>query len=107
MTDSSYKTINFEQAKQLAEKSASLFLSEFRPNPSVPLLQEHYLEAEHCWMFFRNKDIVIPPNRPFCDGAYVISKRGNGSFVADFSEEPLEAQAYLQRMSAHFKERDE
>jgi hypothetical protein len=107
MMINSYTPITLEQARLLAEESAAFFLSEFRSDPSVPLLQEHYLEAEHCWMFFRNKNIVIPFDRPFCDGAYVVSKRGNGRSVADLSEKPMEAQAYLQKLSEHFKERNE
>ncbi|MFC5475789.1 hypothetical protein [Paraherbaspirillum soli] len=102
-----HTTITFEQAKRLAEESASFFLSDFLKDAATPLLQEHYLEAEHCWMFFRNKDIAIPPDRPFCDGAYAISKKGNGSYIADLSDNPEKLQAYLQTMSNYFKQRGE
>ena len=69
--------ISVEQARKIAEEAASPWLSSLVKNPSIPLLSEHYIEAEHCWIFFRNKDIFIPSDRPFSSGAYAVSKKGS------------------------------
>ena len=71
---------------------------------SIPLMQDSYLETDYCWMFFRNKAIVIAPERALRDGAYCISKKGHARLIGDLSDDPVQLQEYLQTMSNYFKE---
>ena len=56
-------------------------------------------------MFFRNRGIVIPPEQALRDGAYAVSKRGEVRYVFDFSDDPKQAEEYLQKMSNYYNER--
>jgi hypothetical protein len=74
------------------------------------VLRDDYLEAENCWMFFRNKEIKLPDSRSV-DGllptwAYCWSKCGEGRLVYDFSDDPQRCRAYLQELSDYFKAKD-
>lgn len=101
------RAITLEHARTTAERGAHSLLKDFVRGESTPLLQESFLEADHCWMFFRNKDIAIPPEQGLCDGAYVVSKNGSLRHIVDFSADPEKLKAYLQTMSDYFKERGE
>jgi hypothetical protein len=91
-------TINFDEAKKIAGRAAEQFLRPFAPNPSTPVLRDFYLEAENCWMFFRNKAIIFPEHLGFSASfAYVVSKKGTCNYIADFSDEPEKLYAYLQK----------
>ncbi|MDB5058725.1 MAG: hypothetical protein JWO59_2197 [Chloroflexi bacterium] len=91
----------------LAGKEAHSDVSIFRKDESTPLLSERYLEADHCWMFFRNEAIVVPPERPLRDAVYCVSKRGSLRSIADFSDDPVRLQEYLLTMSNYFRDRGE
>jgi hypothetical protein len=97
----------FEQAHESAESAARSHLKHFLDDESAPLLDERYLEAEHCWMFFRNKAIALPPEQSLRTGAYVVSKRGNTRYIADFSEDPVMLEEYLVTMSNYFRDHGE
>jgi hypothetical protein len=101
--------ITFEQARKKAEESARRAQAYFMTDADMPALREEHLEAENCWMFFRNKDIKLPDPSTIDgllpDGAYCISKRGEGRIVPDFSDRPKECRDYLERISDYFKEK--
>jgi hypothetical protein len=102
-------TITFDQARKEAENEARRSLRNFMSDPDMPALRDEYLEAEHCWMFFRNPDIKFPDRASgdgmLPDGAYCWSKHGEGRVVADFSDDPAKCRAFLQKMSDYFKEK--
>jgi hypothetical protein len=105
----SYRAITFAEARAQAENTARRRLKNFMSDPNMPALRDEYLEAEHCWMFFRNLDIKLP-DPASVDGllpsdAYCWSKHGEGRLVADFSDDPAKCRAYLQKMSDYFKEK--
>jgi len=98
--------INFAEAQKIAADRAKNTLSDDIKDSSIPVLQDNYMEADHCWMFFRNKAIVIAPERSLSDCAYCISKKGHVRYIADFSDDPVRLQEYLQTMSNYFKEQN-
>jgi hypothetical protein len=69
------------------------------------LLQGAQLEAENCWMFFVNPEIVIPPKRALSDFAYCVSKKGTARSIPDFSDNSVRFREYLKDMSRYFEER--
>lgn len=94
--------IDLGQARRIAEEQARIELSGFAP-AEVNCLQDDYLEAEHCWMFFKKKDIVVPPEASLgINWAYVVSKHGKFSLVQDFSSDSKKLNAYLKTMSDYF-----
>ncbi len=100
--------INFEEAKAIATKQALLELGPFMHGHSSEVLWGHYLEAEYCWMFFRNPEIQIPKGALLgIEWAYVVSKKGAFSLVQDFSYNAEKLHAYLKSMSDYFKRRGE
>jgi hypothetical protein len=105
----SKREITFAEARARAENEARSTLKNYTTDPNMPVLRDEYLEAEHCWMFFRNPDIKFP-DLASGDGflpswAYCWSKHGEGRAVADFSDDPAKCRAYLQKMSDYFKEK--
>ena len=105
MSTKKSKNITLRQAKKIAIDIAVYDTVNDVTDTSMPLLQEEYLEAENCWMFFRNRLIVIAPERALSDCAYCVSKRGNGRSIPDYSNDPVRLVEYLHIMSNHFKER--
>lgn len=103
------KLISFEEARKLAEADARENLKVFMTDPATPPLRHEYLEAEHCWMFFRNLNIKLPDpgsvDGMIPDCAYCFSKSGEGREVADLSDDPVKCREYLQKMSDYFKEK--
>jgi hypothetical protein len=100
--------IDFQQAKQIAETTANDKLSEFRKNPEINLLRDEFYEAECCWFFFRNKEIIGPPERTLSwDQAYAVCKKGNCFLIADMSDKIDELKEHIQRFSSHLKRRRE
>ncbi|MCO4857171.1 hypothetical protein MKD49_11840 [Herbaspirillum sp. WGmk3] len=97
--------ITFDQARKIATDLALSHLSVYRKDQTIPLLEDRHLEAEHCWMFFRNPAITISHEGSLADWAYCISKRGTARSVADFSENPVQLHAYLKTMSDYFETR--
>jgi len=108
MMMSASESISVEHARKIAEKSALNNLKSFLSDPSVPLLQESCLEAEFCWIFFRNKGINVPAERALTgDWAYAVSKRGHVRQIADLSGDTEKMLAYLEKMSKYFGDRGE
>ncbi|MCD1261695.1 hypothetical protein B5M42_023110 [Paenibacillus athensensis] len=99
------QTITLEEARQLADQLALIKLNPYRTNETIPLLSEHMLEAECCWFFFRNKQIVGPEDgfRSW-DCAYSVSKRGDVGTIIDLSHDPEKLAAYIQQFSDRCKE---
>lgn len=97
--------ITAAQARQIAAKVAAHHLEDLIENESISLLQDSHLEAENCWMFFRNKAIFLPSERALSDFAYCVSRKGHARSIPDFSSDSSKVQAYLEMMSDHFKER--
>lgn len=96
--------IDFKQAGTIAENAAFDSLDQFRENLQVSLLRDEFAEAECCWFFFRNKEIVGPPERALTwDKTYVVSKKGNLFSIVDLSDKPEELRVYIQRYSSHLK----
>ncbi|MGF6766245.1 hypothetical protein P3T24_006591 [Paraburkholderia sp. GAS33] len=105
MTNTESRAITLEEARKIATDMATYDTARDVKDKSIPLLQDGYLEADYCWMFFRNKVIVIAPERALSDCAYCVSKMGHGRSIPDYSNDPIRLQEYLQTMSNHFKER--
>ncbi|HEY4162470.1 MAG TPA: hypothetical protein VGM59_05355 [Dongiaceae bacterium] len=105
------REITFDEARALAEQEAHRILAPFMKTAEQAALSKDYLEAPHCWMFFKNKEIVIPRDQiigngipPLC--AYVYSKRGEGRLVSDLSDDPERCKKYLQEISDYFQSKD-
>lgn len=105
MSDKLHSMITLGRAREIASDVAAYNLAGFLADKTISLLQEEYLEAENCWMFFRNKAIVLPPEGALSDFAYCVSKKGAARSVLDFSENSVRLHEYLESMSNHFKER--
>ncbi len=99
------ESITFDQAKKIATEMAHKHLSPYWKDKSIPLLRDDNLEAEYCWVFFRNTEIKITQEGAIADWAYCISKKGTARSISDFSDDPVRANEYLQQMSNHFKSR--
>jgi len=104
-TNTEARTTTLYEAREIASDLAAFDTASDIEDRSIPVLQDDYLEAEYCWMFFRNKAIVIAPERALSDCAYCISKHGHGRSIADYFNDPVRLREYLQIMSGHFKER--
>lgn len=99
--------ISLSQARVIAEQHARVDLESF-VDSSSQVLKSEYLEAEHCWMFFRSEKIDIPADATLgIKWAYVVSKKGTFSMVQDLSDDQQRLQTYLQTMSDHFQKRGE
>jgi hypothetical protein len=105
MTNTISGNIKLDQARKIASDMAMYDTASDVKDKSIPMLQDGYLEADHCWMFFRNQSIVIAPERALSDCAYCVSKKGNGRSIPDYSNDRARLHEYLQIMSNHFKER--
>jgi hypothetical protein len=105
--DRKFVPITLEHAQKMAEYPIlfNICRSILQTNDMEKLLEDDYLEAEYCWIFLRNKNIVVPPQDWFENdyGAYAISKKGDSSHIMHFPDEPERLKAYLQVMSDHFK----
>lgn len=106
MINSSSSNISVSQAREIATQLASYHLAELLSDGSVKLLRDKYLEAENCWMFFINEEIVIPPKYTLSHFSYCVSKKGNSRSVPDFSDDPIQLQKYLKDMSDYFAQDD-
>jgi len=98
--------ISLSQAREIAEENALWKLQPYMTNFTTSVLREHFEEAECCWFFFRNKEIVGPPEQALrWAWAYAVSKKGEVSIIADYSDQPEKLQEYLKKMSDYFKEK--
>jgi hypothetical protein len=99
--------ITFEQARKLAEEEAKEILKDVNIN-HLPPLEDFYLEAEECWMFYRNPSIFIEPKFLLGrDFSYGVSKRGNMRLVYDLRETPGAAEEYIIKLSDYMKSKGE
>jgi len=100
-----WKNISIIEARTIAEAAARLNLQGFLTDESVTLLRAEVLEAEHCWMFFRNPEIYVPADSALIgDWAYVVSRYGDVRDVADlYGQQGLIE--YLKKMSDYFGDR--
>jgi len=69
------------------------------------VLDERFLEAENCWMFFRNREMDTGEGGFFTDTACAVSRRGELRIINDFSDNEQNLMKYLQTMSDHIAER--
>ena len=97
--------IYFKEAKVIATKAASLEMKNFIVDESK-ILDEYYLEAEHCWIFFKHPTIVIPKH-VLCFRTFAVSDRGGCRLVYDLRDEPEKMQKHLSDLSNYFKEKGE
>lgn len=88
----------------MAEKQARSNLDVFMPDKAIdPLDSTRHLEAEHCWLFFRNPEIKVPPHARLVDeAAYCVGKRGGFAMIQDYTYDPARLMEYLQTMSDYF-----
>jgi hypothetical protein len=101
----SNSNLTFEKAREIVYEIARKQLLEFMIDPSIAVLSEQFAESECCWIFFRNKAIIGPPERALTwDGAYAISKKGEIRLIGDLSESPEQLKLQIDRLSNYFKD---
>ena len=96
--------IVFDDARKIAEREAFDNLKCFMCSDVEGVLSDTFIEEKNCWMFFRNANIIIPPEgvlRGEC--AYVVSKFGEFRQVADLSFEQKKLKKYSINMSNYFE----
>jgi len=99
--------ITLEKARDIAREQALFNLSAFIEGDE-DVLEADYLEAQHCWMFFRNRKISVPNSALLgIEWAYVVSKRGKFSMVEDYSSDNEKLVEYLKTMSDYFARKGE
>jgi hypothetical protein len=101
-------SIDFNEAKRIAEKEAFDALDKYRKDKSLSLLMQYYVEAKNCWFFFRNREIYGPPSHNlswYFD--YMVSKKGNLAIICDFYDDKERLMAYLQEYSDHLEKTGE
>ncbi|WP_139200985.1 hypothetical protein [Polaromonas sp. JS666] len=96
--------ISLKEAREIAEELAQSDLAGFVSQAPVSnFLDERYLEAENCWMFFIRKDLSFPEEATLAaSAAFAVSKHGVLRTVPDFSSEPERLHSYLTMLSDHF-----
>ena len=101
------ETITFEQAKNMAEHMSRQVLLDYVDHPNMSFLDELVLEADCCWFFFYNPQIIIPQDKWLLHilKAYAISKKGSVSHTYNYLDDPVEAKDYLHAMSGYFRKR--
>lgn len=102
---SATENISVAHARELAEESARGNLKHFVSNSSIPLLRSSFLEAEFCWIFFRNESIEVPADKALAGNwAYAVSKKGAVRQIADLSDDSEKMLEYLKKMSKYFED---
>lgn len=87
--------ISFEDARKIAHEAARINLRQFCDEDSVNYLREEFLESDTCWLFFRNKDIEVPPESSLkADWAYAVSRQGELREFYDIGDKAKMAQAF-------------
>ena len=108
MTDENSQLITVENAKKLAEQDAYSELKSFIQSTSDEVLDSHYLEAEYCWIFFKNPQIIVPDYALLgIKWAYAVSKKGNRRMVYDLRDDSEKMKNHLENLSNYFKEKGE
>ena len=100
------RLLDLEAARSKAQLSACEILGRLYSGAPADVLEAKYVEAEHCWMFFRNRSIYIPPEQALRTFAYVVSKRGGGRLVPDYWDDPIGMAEYLERISDYLATHD-
>ena len=95
--------IGFEEARSIAEDQATSDVGRFvLANDSV--LDEVYLEASGCWLFFLNSRLKIPEGALLgINWAYTVSKKGRVSMVEEFPGDEERRLELMKKMSDFFK----
>lgn len=101
--------ISLVQARQLAVDAVMRDRNHYATVEIEEALEGDFLEAEHCWIFFRNRKIVVASGDWFTKsyGAFAISKKGAFSQITAFEDDREQQLAYLQTMSDYFGRRGE
>ena len=98
----SARPISQSQARALAEQHCRAALGQYA-YATASLLREHYLEAQHCWMYFLSDAVLQPADAaPATRWAHVVSKHGDYRMVHDCSHDAQQLAACLQAASDHF-----
>jgi hypothetical protein len=100
--------VTLNEARELARRAGKSYWRKYIPADCRDCLSEHYLEAEHCWFFFRNPSIVVPEEDHLVRSyaAYAVSKQGDVRSIADLSSDPEKLTDYLNLFSAYFAHRE-
>lgn len=101
--------ITLAQGRQLAEDAVMRDKGHYENSEFEQALEDDFLEAEHCWIFFRNRKIIVLPENWFTKSyaAFAVSKKGALSQITAFEDEQAQLLAYLQTMSEYFGQRGE
>lgn len=100
--------IDLETARRFAEKAAESNLEGYVRTKPSRWLRDGNLEAKNCWLFLKWVGIeFIPGCEKYADIAFVISKKGMGLTVTDYSEDMPALEAYLLKISEYLERRGE
>lgn len=102
------KPIDWQQARQLAEQAVMRDVDSYESREVQKALEDEFLEAEHCWIFFRNREISVRPEKWFTRAynAFAISKTGAFSQIATLEYDEAQLNAYLNVMSDYFARKE-
>ena len=98
--------MNFDEARKRAVRDAIFDVGHLYEGEPDQILEDHFEEAEHCWMFFRNRSIDVP-EASLRNFAYVFGKHGGGRCVNDYWDEPTRLAEYLKTCSDYFATHNE
>jgi len=106
---SELKIITLVQGRQIAEDAVVRDKSYYENSELDRALEGDFLEAEHCWIFFRSKTIVVSKKNWFTKSyaAFTVSKKGAISQITAFEEDRAQLLDSLQTMSDYFGRRGE
>lgn len=94
---------DFATARAKAEAEARESWEQFAPKGVTTYLQDFCTESEHCWVFYRHPQIVLPPEQGLRDWAIGITGAEHEVWsLYDLSAQPDLAQKYADVMSRHF-----
>lgn len=71
----------------------------------VKALEDDFLEGDNCWIFFRNKEIVVRQENWFLRdyNAFAIGKKGGFSQISTVNLNERDLNSYLKSMSDYFR----
>jgi hypothetical protein len=100
--------ILFPRAREIAVEFMKEQIPQFLPGSDIPLLEEEYIEHEDFWIFFRNPEIIIPPNsgRIAAVWAYAVGVTGEPIIVPDHRGNKAELDAQAARLSKYYRTHD-
>ena len=106
--ESARPILTLDEARKLARRDGQKYWERYIPADCIDCLSEHYLEAEHCWFFFRNPRIMVPEEDHIVRAysAYAVSKHGTVRNIVDYSADPEKLADYLNTFSAYFAHRE-